>query len=85
MIRVWMLRSAVAWASSSRTFSSSTSGAIWSGLKRIWKEALARQMSSTPGSACCSTARVIAMPRKKASSDMDSDTSANRCSSPPKL
>ncbi|MNZ87849.1 hypothetical protein D3C78_1067240 [compost metagenome] len=85
MIRVCNARSATASASAPRTAASSTSGAMRSGSKRIWNEALARQMSSTPSSARRSTARVTAMPLKKAWSDMLSLTSANRCSSAPKL
>ncbi|MNF02105.1 hypothetical protein D3C80_2012080 [compost metagenome] len=85
MIRVCNERSATAWASAPCTASSSACGAMRSGSKRIWNEALARHTSSTPSRASRSTARVTAMPLKKASSDMLSLTSANRCSSAPKL
>ncbi|MNV71023.1 hypothetical protein D3C71_1640160 [compost metagenome] len=85
MIRVCKVRSATASASAPFTASSKSAGAMRSGSKRIWNEALARHTSSTPSSASRSTARVTAMPLKKASRDMLSLTSANRCSSAPKL
>ena len=84
MIRVFSVPSEVE-AAASIAFSSAirSCGAMRSGSKRIWKLALAGQISVTPAMPAALTALVIDSPVKKEASDISSDTSPKICSSPP--